>query len=106
MLSLAPHVAAFQVAVFPLSRKLSEPSKKIEIALRRDFTTDFDTVGSIGKRYRRHDEIGTPFCVTYDFDSETDHKVTVRNRDTMEQDRIEIEQVSAYLQDKFRAMES
>ncbi len=102
VLKLAPHIAPYQVAVFPLSKKLSEPAKRLDIELRKNFLTDFDGIGSIGKRYRRHDEIGTPFCVTYDFDSEEDGKVTVRNRDTMEQDRVACDQVTPYLREKLK----
>lgn len=97
-----PSIAPYQVAVFPLSAKLNEPTKKLEEELRRNFATDYDSAGSIGKRYRRHDEIGTPFCVTYDFQSDEDKKVTVRNRDTMAQDRVAIDQLATFLQDKFR----
>ncbi len=101
VMSFAPHIAPFQVAVFPLSSKLSEPAIKIHKELQRYFMSDFDDVGSIGKRYRRHDEIGTPFCVTYDFQSEEDKAVTVRDRDSMNQDRIPIEGLVKYLNDKF-----
>ena len=69
--------------------------------LSKQFAVDFDVTGSIGKRYRRQDEIGTPFCVTYDFDSEEDHCVTVRFRDSMEQKRVAIDQLDAYFADKF-----
>lgn len=100
VLKLSPEIAAYQAAIFPLSKKLNEPARKLEHELRRSFTTDLDLVGSIGKRYRRHDEIGTPFCITYDFDSETDHQVTVRHRDTMEQDRIAMDQVEKYLKER------
>ena len=99
ILHFAPHIAPFQVAVFPLSRKLNEPARKIEHGLRKSFASDFDDVGSIGKRYRRHDEIGTPFCITYDFQSEEDHQVTVRHRDTAKQDRIAVDQVGKFLED-------
>ena len=95
-----PTMAPYQVAVFPLSKKLSEPVLKLAGDLRNFFVADYDDVGSIGKRYRRHDEIGTPFCVTYDFDSETDKQVTVRDRDSMAQDRIAIDQLETYLRDK------
>lgn len=101
VLGLKPEMAPFQVAVFPLSKKLAEPAKKIEKGLRRHFITDFDEPGSIGKRYRRHDEIGTPYCVTYDFQSEDDKQVTVRERDSMAQERIAIDQVEGYLRGKF-----
>jgi glycyl-tRNA synthetase len=100
VLRLIPELAAYQIAVFPLSKKLEEATRKIEHDLRKDFRSDCDVVGSIGKRYRRHDEIGTPFCITYDFDSETDGKVTIRHRDTMEQDRIDIGQLRTYLKER------
>jgi glycyl-tRNA synthetase len=99
VMRFAPHIAPIKVAVFPLSKKLSEPASKLEKDLRQKFTTDFDDVGSIGKRYRRHDEIGTPYCLTYDFDSENDKQVTIRNRDTMQQERIAIDQVKRYLEE-------
>lgn len=101
VMGFAPHIAPIQVAVFPLSAKLSEPSFKIHQELKKCYASDFDIVGSIGKRYRRHDEIGTPFCVTYDFQSEEDKKVTVRDRDSMDQDRISIDRLKEYLDDKF-----
>jgi glycyl-tRNA synthetase len=103
VLKFKPQVAPIQVAIFPLSKKLAEPVQKMEEGLRKVFVSDYDEVGSIGKRYRRHDEIGTPFCVTYDFDSENDKKVTVRDRDTMNQERISIDGLEAYLKDKFEA---
>lgn len=95
-------LAPFQVAVFPLSDKLSEPAHRLEAELRKYFVSDFDSAGSIGKRYRRHDEIGTPFCVTYDFQSEEDHAVTIRDRDSMVQDRIAVDKVVEYLKTKLR----
>lgn len=101
VLRFDPKVAPYQVAVFPLSKKLSEPTKKISDRLCLEFATSFDIKDSIGRRYRRHDEIGTPFCVTYDFDSEKDQQVTVRNRDTMSQERIAIDQLSHYLRSHF-----
>jgi glycyl-tRNA synthetase len=103
VMGFAPHIAPVQVAMFPLSAKLSEPVFKIHQDIKKFYASDFDTVGSIGKRYRRHDEIGTPFCITYDFDSEEDKKVTVRNRDSMDQDRIPIDNLKQYLDDKFNA---
>ncbi|MBI2339661.1 MAG: glycine--tRNA ligase [Deltaproteobacteria bacterium] len=102
VMRFAPHIAPFQAAVFPLSRKLALPAHILEKDLRKHFQTDFDDIGSIGKRYRRHDEIGTPFCITYDFQSEEDKKVTVRDRDTTKQDRIAIDQAGNYLRDKLR----
>lgn len=100
VLKLSPAMAPVQAAVLPLSSKLKEPAKKIEADLRKHFYTDFDDAGSIGKRYRRHDEIGTPFCVTVDFDSLEDRKVTVRHRDTMEQDRVAMDQLEEYLRSR------
>ncbi len=100
VLRLHPALAPFKAAVLPLSKKLSEKAMAVHDMLTRDFMIDFDDTGSIGKRYRREDEIGTPFCITYDFDSETDGCVTVRDRDTMQQERIAIDQLSAYLAEK------
>jgi glycyl-tRNA synthetase len=101
VMGFAPSIAPIQVALFPLSGKLSEASLKIYSELKKHFAADFDDAGSIGKRYRRHDEIGTPYCITYDFESENDHAVTVRNRDTMEQDRIPADRLVEYLNNKF-----
>ena len=100
VMGFGAEVAPYQVAVFPLSGKLSEPAQKIESELRKQFVSDFDEAGSIGKRYRRHDEIGTPFCVTYDFESENDHAVTVRERDSMKQERVSVDQLANYLREK------
>ncbi|MFO8025801.1 glycine--tRNA ligase [Thiohalophilus sp.] len=88
MLRLPPVVAPIQAAVLPLSKKLSEPARRIFNDLRTRFRTEYDDGGSIGKRYRRQDEIGTPYCITYDFDSETDQAVTIRDRDHMTQERV------------------
>ena len=76
---------------FPLSKKLNDGATKIYDLLAKHFMVDYDETGSIGKRYRRQDEIGTPFCITYDFDSESDSCVTVRNRDSMRQERVSID---------------
>ena len=84
----------------PLSKKLSEPAKEIYAKLSKHFMADYDETGSIGKRYRRQDEIGTPFCITYDFDSGNDGCVTVRDRDSMQQERLKIEELDAWLQQK------
>ena len=86
----------------PLSKKLSPKALEVYDMLSKSFMTDFDETGSIGKRYRREDEVGTPFCITYDFDSETDGCVTVRDRDSMEQIRLPIEELSAYIEDKIK----
>ncbi len=100
VLRLHPALAPFKAAVLPLSKKLSEKAMEVYNSLAKDYMIDFDDAGSIGKRYRREDEIGTPFCITYDFDSETDGCVTVRNRDTMEQERIAISDLNAYIKEK------
>ena len=100
ILRFSPKIAPIQVAILPLSKKLNEPAKKIENDLRKLFKTDFDVAGSIGKRYRRQDEAGTPFCLTYDFNSETDQKVTVRDRDTTKQDRIALTHIKNFLLEK------
>ena len=100
VLRFHPQLAPFKVAVLPLSKKLSEGATKVWQQLCEDFSTDYDEAGSIGKRYRREDEIGTPYCVTYDFDSETDGCVTVRDRDSMEQERIAIADLNDYIRGK------
>ena len=100
VMHFAPKVAPYKVAVLPLQKGLNESAMKVYRKLQSAFMCTFDSTGSIGKRYRRQDEIGTPFCVTYDFDSETDHKVTVRNRDTMEQERIAIDDLVGYIHKK------
>jgi len=97
VLGFHPSIAPVQVAVLPLSNKLVEPAEKLAIDLRKRFAVEFDTAGSIGRRYRRQDEIGTPRCVTFDFQSLEDHAVTVRDRDTMTQERIGLSNLSAYL---------
>ena len=106
VLHLHPALAPYKAAILPLSKKLSEPAMEIYNDLCKDFMLDFDETGSIGKRYRREDEIGTPFCVTVDFDTVGDGEnpgdrcVTVRERDTMEQVRIPISELKAYLTEK------
>jgi len=102
VLRLHPALAPFKCAVLPLSKKLAEPAQKLFEALSEDFSVDYDESGSIGKRYRREDEIGTPFCVTVDFETETDGCVTVRDRDSMEQERIPMDQVKAYIEAKLK----
>jgi glycyl-tRNA synthetase len=102
VLRLHPTLAPYKCAVLPLSKKLSEPAGKIYDGLREDFMVDFDDTGSMGKRYRRQDEIGTPYCATYDFESESDGCVTVRDRDSMAQDRIAIGDLPAYLADRIK----
>ncbi len=95
-----PALAPVKAAVLPLSKKLSEPAGKVFEDLSKKFFVDYDESGSIGKRYRRQDEIGTPFCITYDFESETDGCVTVRERDSMEQVRLPIADLEKYLEEK------
>ena len=100
VLHLHPALAPFKAAVLPLSKKLSAQANEIYLDLLKYFSVDFDETGSIGKRYRREDEIGTPLCITYDFDSENDHCVTVRDRDTMEQVRLPIAELRAYIEER------
>ena len=100
VLHFHPAIAPVKVGVFPLSKKLSEGAEKIYTELSKYYNCEYDDRGNIGKRYRRQDEIGTPFCITYDFESETDGAVTVRDRDTMEQERVKIEDLKAYLDKK------
>ena len=97
MLHLNPAVAPFKAAVLPLSKKLSDEALKVYEKLQKKFMVDFDETGSIGKRYRREDEIGTPICITFDFDSLEDNCVTVRDRDTMQQERISIDALEDYI---------
>ena len=98
VMHLHPALAPFKAAILPLSKKLSEPAEALYTELSKKFMVDFDEAGSIGKRYRRQDEIGTPFCITFDFDSLEDNCVTIRNRDTMDQERIAIADVAAYIE--------
>ena len=100
VLKLHPALAPYKVAILPLSKKLSEKADEVYSMLSKKFMCDYDEAGSIGKRYRREDEIGTPFCVTIDFDTLEDGCVTVRDRDTMEQIRIKIEEVAKYVEEK------
>ncbi|MBQ8524717.1 MAG: glycine--tRNA ligase [Clostridia bacterium] len=102
VLHFHPTLAPFKAAVLPLSKKLAGPAGELCEELSKSFMVDYDDAGSIGKRYRRQDEIGTPFCITYDFDSENDGCVTVRDRDTMEQVRIPMDSLKAYLEEKIR----
>ena len=100
VLHFHPAIAPIKLAVLPLSKKLGEGSEKVHEELSKYYMTEYDDRGNIGKRYRRQDEIGTPFCVTYDFESETDHAVTVRERDSMAQERIPIEKLKEYFDEK------
>ena len=100
VLHLHPALAPYKVAVLPLSKKLSDKAEEIYIELSKKFMCDYDETGSIGKRYRREDEIGTPFCITVDFDTLEDECVTIRDRDTMEQIRIKINELEKWIEEK------
>ena len=100
VMHLHPALAPFKACVLPLSKKLGEQAGELYDTLAKHFSVDYDETGSIGKRYRRQDEIGTPFCITYDFDTAEDGCVTVRDRDTMEQERVKIEELVAYITKK------
>ncbi|MBR1654065.1 MAG: glycine--tRNA ligase [Clostridia bacterium] len=100
VLHLHPALAPYKVAVLPLSKKLSDKANEVYEKLSKKFMCDYDEAGSIGKRYRREDEIGTPYCVTIDFDTLEDNQVTVRDRDTMEQVRISIDELENWIQEK------
>ena len=102
VLHFHPALAPVKIGILPLSKKLNEGALKISEELSKYYNVEFDDRGNIGKRYRRQDEIGTPFCITYDFDSESDNAVTVRDRDSMEQVRIPIAELKNYFEDKFR----
>ena len=101
VLHFHPQLAPVKIAVLPLSKKLNEQAEKVYAELSKRYNCEYDDRGNIGKRYRRQDEIGTPFCVTYDFDSLEDGAVTIRDRDTMEQERIKIEDLPHYFAKKF-----
>ena len=100
VMHLHPAIAPVKAAVLPLSKKLNEQAGEVFDKLIKKYNCEYDDAGSIGKRYRRQDEIGTPFCITYDFDSVEDGAVTVRERDTMEQTRIKIDELEAFLDEK------
>jgi len=102
VLRLHPALAPVKAAVLPLSKKLGEKATEIYHTITKRFTAEYDDAGSIGKRYRRQDEIGTPVCITYDFESEEDNCVTVRERDSMQQERIPIDSLLAYLEAKMQ----
>ena len=97
VLHLHPYLAPFKCAVLPLSKKLGDKAMEIRNELAKDFMVDYDDAGSIGKRYRRQDEIGTPLCITVDFDTLEDHAVTIRERDTMAQERVALDKVADYV---------
>lgn len=100
VLRLHPYLAPFKAAVLPLSKKLKDQAEEVYNQLRKQFSVDYDESGSIGKRYRRQDEIGTPYCITIDFDTLEDNSVTIRERDTMEQIRLPISELEKYLEGK------
>lgn len=100
VMHLHPALAPFKACVLPLSKKLAEGANKIYATLAKKYMVDYDDAGSIGKRYRRQDEIGTPYCITYDFESETDGCVTVRDRDTMVQQRVAIDTLADFIESK------
>ena len=105
VLKLSPILSPYKVAILPLTKKQAEKSKEILEILSKEFMCTYDESGTIGKRYRRQDEIGTPYCITIDYDTESDNCVTIRNRDTMEQDRINISEIKNYINiqmDKFK----
>jgi len=99
VLKLHPALAPFKVAILPLQKKLGDKATELYTELAKEFDVDYDESGSIGKRYRRQDEIGTPLCVTVDFDTLEDDTVTIRNRDTMEQIRLPISELSNYIRE-------
>ena len=100
VLHLHPALAPFKAAVLPLSKKLSEKSLEVFDMLSKKFNVDYDEAGSIGKRYRREDEIGTPYCITVDFDTLEDNAVTIRDRDTMLQIRVSIGELEKFIEEK------
>lgn len=102
VLRLHPALAPFKAAVLPLTKKLRDQALELYEKLSESYMVDYDEAGSIGKRYRRHDEIGTPFCITFDYDSLEDHCVTIRHRDSMEQERILISELETYLNEKLK----
>lgn len=100
VLGFPARIAPIQVAVLPLSKKLNERAEALQKDLRKFYRTEFDVTGNIGKRYRRQDEIGTPYCVTVDFETENDNAVTVRERDSMAQERVSVTSLKSYLDNK------
>lgn len=100
VMKLHPAIAPFKAAVLPLTKKLNEQATELYHKLMKHFNVDYDDAGSIGKRYRRHDEIGTPYCITFDFDSLEDNSVTIRDRDTMEQVRVKIDELVDFISRK------
>jgi glycyl-tRNA synthetase len=101
VLRFHPMLAPVQIAILPLSKKLGEQAQEIAAKLQRHYNVEYDDRGSIGKRYRRQDEIGTPFCLTVDFETGETGTVTIRNRDTMDQDRVSLHELLNYFDEKF-----
>ena len=97
VLKIHPALSSFKCAILPLTKKLKDKALEVYADLAKEFMVDYDEAGSIGKRYRRQDEIGTPYCVTIDFDTLEDNTVTIRDRDTMEQIRVSIDELSSYI---------
>ena len=102
ILHFHPAIAPVKIGILPLSKKLGEATEKIYMEMSKIYNCEYDDRGNIGKRYRRQDEIGTPFCITYDFESEEDGAVTIRDRDTMQQERVKIEDLQVYFSEKFK----
>lgn len=102
VLKLHPALAPYKAAILPLSKKLSKKADEVYTKLSKKYMCEYDDAGSIGKRYRREDEIGTPFCITVDFETEKDECVTIRDRDTMEQIRVKIEELESYFDEKLK----
>ena len=102
VMRFSPYLAPYKLAVLPLSKKLSDKANEVYDKLSKKFMCDYDEAGSIGKRYRREDEIGTPFCITVDFDTLEDESVTIRDRDTMEQVRVKIDEIEKWIEEKIQ----
>ena len=102
VMHLNPAIAPYKVAILPLQKNLSEKANEVYSKLSKHFMCDYDESGSIGKRYRRQDEIGTPYCVTIDFDTLEDNTVTIRDRDTMKQERISIDELKSYIEERIQ----
>ena len=102
VLKVHPFLAPYKAGVLPLTKKQSEKATEVYSILCKEFDCEYDESGNIGKRYRRHDEIGTPFCVTIDFDTQTDNCVTVRDRDTMTQERVSLDEVVNYIKERIK----
>ncbi len=102
VLKLHPALAPFKAAVLPLTKKLNDQAEELYHELQKHFNVDYDDAGSIGKRYRRHDEVGTPYCITFDFDSIDDKAVTIRDRDTMVQERVKIDELVNFINNKIK----